>query len=164
MPIKEKIYQFTAPLEEIKTVYRTYVIVIPESVLSELPAQKRYRVKGTINTTPFALAINSLKVGIKYFSISNPFKKTCKVLLGEPLDVLFYLVDPSIVDMPEELTEVLAQDEEGNALWQTFKPGMQRSLAHYVFSVKNTDSRIKRSIEIVNKMKAGLLHSQVSKK
>ena len=69
--------------------------------------------------------------------------------------------DPTIVELPEELIEVLAQDEEGNKIWQTFKPGMQRSLAYYVNSVKNTDSRIKRALELLHKAKTNTLFSQI---
>jgi hypothetical protein len=42
--------------------------------------------------------------------------------------------------------------------------GMQRSLAHYVSSVKNTDSRIKRALELAYKMKTETLYIQKAKK
>lgn len=157
---KEKIYQFNGRLEAIGAVSTNYGIIIPEEILESLPGAKRYRVKGFINKTPFALAINSLKGGIKYFAMGNPLRKACKIRQGETVEVSFYLVDPNIVDLPEELIEVLAQDEDGNKIWESFKPGMQRSLAYYVTGVKNTDSRIKRALEIIHKAKTGTLFSQ----
>jgi hypothetical protein len=42
--------------------------------------------------------------------------------------------------------------------------GMQRSLAYYVSSVKNTDSRIKRALELAYKMKTETLYIQKAKK
>jgi len=157
---KEKNYHFTGCLESLDAVGTYQGIIIPEDIIELLPAAKRHRVKGFINQTPFALAINSIKGGFKYFSVGNPLKNECKIRQGEKVEVSFYLVDPKIVELPEELIELLAQDEEGNKIWQSFKPGMQRSLAYYVTGVKNTDSRIKRAIEIIQKAKTGNLYSQ----
>jgi hypothetical protein len=136
----EPIYKFTGRLEALDAVSTNYGITVPEEILASLPAAKRYRVKGFMNKTPFSLAINSLKGGFKYFAIGSPLRKACKIIQGEEVEVSFYMVDPNIVDLPEALIEVLAQDEQRNRLWQSFKPGMQRSLAHYECSVKNTDS------------------------
>lgn len=160
---KDKIYTFTGILEAIGAVSTNYGIIIPEAILDSLPEAKRYRVKGFLNKTPFSLAINSLKIGFKYFAVGAPLRKAAKVRPGEEIEVTFHIVDPNIVELPEELKEVLAQDEEGNKVWQSFKPGMQRSLAYYVTGVKNTDSRIKRALEIVHKAKTGNLYSQKSK-
>jgi hypothetical protein len=157
---KEKVYKFTGQLEAIGAVSTHYGIIIPEEILATLPEAKRYRVKGFINKTPFALAINSLRGGFKYFAVGSPLRKACKIRQGEEVEVSFYLVDPNLVELPDELIEVLAQDEEGNNLWQSFTPGLQRSLAYYVQSVKNTDSRIKRSLELIHKAKTRTLFSQ----
>jgi hypothetical protein len=157
---QEKNYKFTARLEAIGAVSTNFGIIIPDEILETLPEAKRYRVKGFMNKTPFSLAINSLKGGFKYFAVGAPLRKACKIRQGEEVEVLFHLVDPNIVDLPEELIEVLAQDEEGNKIWQTFKPGLQRSLAYYVNSVKNTDSRIKRALELIHKAKTRTLFSQ----
>ncbi len=157
---KEKIFKFTGQLEALGAVSTNYGIIIPEEILAALPEAKRYRVKGLMNKTPFALAINSLKSGFKYFAVGNTLKKACKIIQGDEVEITFHIVDPNIVDLPEELIEVLAQDEDGNKIWQSFKPGMQRSLAHYVFSVKNTDSRIKRALELIHKAKTNTLFSQ----
>jgi hypothetical protein len=156
----EKVYTFTGKVEALGAVATNYGIIIPEEILESLPEAKRYRVKGFINKTPFALAINSLKGGIKYFAMGNPLRKACKIRQGEEVEVSFHLVDPNIVDLPIELIEVLAQDEEGNKIWQSLTPGLQRSLAYYVQSVKNTDSKIKRSLELMHKAKTKTLFIQ----
>jgi hypothetical protein len=158
---KETSYKFTGRLDALGAVSTNYGIIVPEQILASLPYAKRYRVKGFINKTPFSLAINSLKGGFKYFAVGSPLRKACKIRQGEEVEVMFHLVDPTIVELPEELIEVLAQDEEGNKIWQTFKPGMQRSLAYYVNSVKNTDSRIKRALELLHKAKTNTLFSQI---
>jgi uncharacterized protein YdeI (YjbR/CyaY-like superfamily) len=56
--------------------------------------------------------------------------------------------------MPEELAEVLAQDEEGNRLFHALTPGKLRTLLYIVGHVKNTDARIGRAFIIVEHLKA----------
>ena len=157
---KETYYKFTGRLEALGAVSTNFGIIIPEEILASLPEAKRYRVKGFINKTPFSLAINSLKIGFKYFAVGTPLRKACKIRPGEEVEVSFHIVDPNIVDLPEELIEVLAQDEEGKREWQALKPGMQRSLAYYVNGVKNIDSRIRRAISLIEKLKNKQLFSQ----
>jgi hypothetical protein len=48
--------------------------------------------------------------------------------------------------------------------WNKMTPGLQRSLAHYVFSVKNVDSRIKRALFLINKVKQGAYKRPAKKK
>jgi hypothetical protein len=156
----EKTYLFIGKLEALGAVSTNFGIIIPEEILESLPQAKRYRVKGFINKTPFSLAINSLKGGFKYFAVGATLRKACKIRQGEEVEVSFHIVDPNIVDLPEELIEVLAQDEQGNKIWESFTPGLQRSLAYYVNSVKNTDSRIKRAIELLQKAKSNTLFIQ----
>jgi hypothetical protein len=58
----------------------------------------------------------------------------------------------------------MEQDEEAGKIFFGMTVGMQRSLAHYVSSVKNTDSRIKRALELAYKMKTETLYIQKAKK
>ena len=55
--------------------------------------------------------------------------------------------------MPDELAEVLAQDEEGNRLFHALTPGKLRTLLYIVGHVKNTDARIARAFVIVEHLK-----------
>jgi len=64
------------------------------------------------------------------------------------------------LDIPQELTEWLAYDDEARTVWEKLTPGKQRSIGDYVRTGKRTETRIKRSEEIATKMKKGLLYSQ----
>lgn len=55
--------------------------------------------------------------------------------------------------MPEELAELLAQDEEGNRLFHALTPGKLRTLLYIVGQPKNSDARIARAIAIVEHLK-----------
>jgi hypothetical protein len=155
-------YSFTSKLEDVRTGMLTTLVVIPPKIISQLP-EGRKRTKGTMNGAAFSLAINNLKSGERYFAVSNALRKAAKIGVGDPVKVDFHLVDPNIVELPEELEVVIAQDPDAEKVWNTFTPGMQRSLAHYVITAKSVDVRIKRALELMFKIKTGGLYSQKAK-
>lgn len=157
MPKKE--FKFKSRLSPIKGTFLNTVIYIPENVVKDLP-KGRIRTKGTINGALFALAPQYKKDGSRYFAVSAALRKAAKINEGDLVEVRFMLVDPDIIEIPEEFAVALEQDEEAKEIWDTFTTGMQRSLIHYVTSVKNVDSRIKRSLELLQKAKTRSLSVQ----
>lgn len=113
-----------------------------------------------MNGAPFNLGVQHLKDGSRYFSIGGPLRKAAKIKAGDNVLVKFRIVDPDKLDIPEELEAVLAQDDEGRKVWNELTTGYQRSLIHYITSVKNVDSRIKRAMDLLNRAKAGQLYGQ----
>ncbi|MEZ4892245.1 MAG: YdeI/OmpD-associated family protein [Saprospiraceae bacterium] len=55
--------------------------------------------------------------------------------------------------MPEEMAEVLAQDDEGDKLFHALTPGKIRTLLYIAGNVKSSEKRISRSIAIVEHLK-----------
>lgn len=163
MPRSKSTFSFKGTLSSVKGSMMPSVIFLPEEIVEALPAGK-IRTKGTLNGVPFALAPQYKKGGIRFFSVNAALRKAARIRAGDQVDVTFRLVDPSVIEMPEELEAVLAQDDKAMAVWNTFPLGLQRSLVHYVASVKNVDSRINRSLQMMEKAKAGLLHGQKANK
>jgi hypothetical protein len=155
-------FTFLGTLLEIEGNYIAHGIYLPHELISQLPA-KRLRAKGTINGVPFALAVQYRKSGERFFMISKKLVKDAQLKLGARAEVKFTLVNPDIVDVPEELEAVLEQDAEAKKVWLTFTKGLQRSLIHYVTSAKNVDVRIKRSLELIDKAKNRTLLTQRQK-
>ena len=162
MSSRKTSFEFTTALADIEAVFMKTAIFLPAKIIRELPTA-RIRVKGTMNGAPFALAVQHLKDGSRYFSVSGPLRKAAGANVGDRIVVKFKLVDPDVVDIPGELDAVLEQDPLALKAWSGLTRGYQRSLVHYVTSVKNVDSRIKRSIELMERAKAGLLHGQKKK-
>jgi hypothetical protein len=156
------VFRFTAPLSEMKGGLVPHVIFLPDPVVEALP-DERVRAEGTFNGVPFALAPQYKKDGRRYFAVSAALKKACKIAGGSPVKVEFRLADPKKVEVPEELEAVLAQDDAAMKVWRSFTYGLQRSLIHYITSVKNVDSRITRALQMMEKAKAGLLTTQQRK-
>lgn len=156
-------FHFRGKLSPFKGTFLNTVIYLPENIVKALP-KGRVRTKGTINGAPFALAPQYKKDGSRFFSVSAALRKAAMIKEGDAVEVKFRLVDAETVDIPEEFEAVLEQDDEARNVWDTFTNGMQRSLIHYVTSVKNVDSRIKRSLELMEKAKTRSLSFQKSKK
>lgn len=160
-----KVYKFAERITRIDAQFMQYILMIPDDIIEQIETEKegkkgRVRVEGTMNGVPFALAVQNLKTGEKYFSVSAPLRKAAKIQLSVPVQVEFHLVDPDKLNIPEELIAVLEEDPEGKAAFEKLTPGYKRSLILYITSVKNVDSRIKRAIELINKAKYSQLHSQ----
>ena len=156
-------YTFTAHLTRIDAKFLQYILIVPEDILESIGNKGKVRTEGTINGHPFALAIQNLKTGERFFSISAPLRKAAKIQVSQPVTVAFKVVDPNKLDIPEELTAVLEQDQEGKKVFDAFTIGYKRGLIHYITSVKNVDSRIKRAMEIITKAKYRQLNGQREK-
>lgn len=159
----KRTFTFSAPLVTIEGNYVEHAIFLPSELVAQLPA-KRLRVKGNINGVVFALAIQYRKNGDRFFMINKRLVKEAFLKLGSKAEVKFTLVDLDLVEVPEELAVVLEQDDQANKVWCTFPNGLRRSLIHYVTSAKSIDVRIKRSLELMEKAKLGLLHIQKGKR
>ena len=156
-------YTFAERITRIDAMFMQYILIIPQEIIEKINTKGRVRVEGTMNGTPFALAIQNLKTGEKYFSVSNPLRKAAKIQLSVPVEVKFHLVDPDKLDIPEELQSVLNEDPEGKAAFEKLTTGYKRSLIHYITSVKNIDSRVKRALELIERAKIGDLYGQKQK-
>ncbi len=155
-------FTFLAPLVAIEGNYVEHGIFLPAGLIEKLPV-KRLRAKGTINGIAFALAIQYRKSGHRFFMISKKLVKEAHLKLSAQAQVSFRLVDPAVVDVPEELEAVLEQDEQAKKVWANFPNGLRRSLCYYVTLAKSIDVRIKRSFELMDKAKMGLLYKQKPK-
>lgn len=86
------------------------------------------------------------------------------IMCGAILDIEIWAdPNPEDLDIPEELTETLAQDKEASDRFYAFTPGKQRSLAHYVKSAKRSETKIKRSLELAHKLRTYTLYGDLNK-
>lgn len=155
-------FSFSATLTKLDRLFAYAAVTVPSVILKQLP-EGRLRVKGFLNNAPIDLAIQYVKNGPRYLMVSKVLARKAKAVIGDRVTVTFQLTNPDKIDVPEELQAVLAQDDEAMAAWKKLTPGLQRSLSYYVKSVKNVDSRIKRSFEMLHKVKTGLLYAQRKK-
>ena len=149
-------FKFSTTLSNAKGNFISTVIYLPKEIVDMLP-KGRIRTKGAMNGAVFALAPQYKKDGSRFFTVSSSLRKAAKIKAGDKVEVIFRLVGKDEIEMPEELEAVLSQDEKAKSVWKELTSGRQRDVIIYVTSVKNTDTRISRALQSIEKVKAGLL-------
>lgn len=144
--------------------FMSTILPVPHDIMEKHGIIGRQRIQGIMNGAEFNLAIQRTKEGLFYLSVSAALRRAMKVREGDMVEVRFRLADPEHIDLPEELVEVIAQDPLFEKAWNKLTTGRKRGIAHYVGSVKSTDSRIRRAFEIMEKASSGRLHGQSTDK
>ncbi len=112
------------------------------------------RVTCTINgkiTIPCALMPRN---GDFFILFNKEVRKKLGLRLGEKVNLQLEKDTSAYgMPMPEELAEMLAQDEQGHAHFHALSAGKQRNLIHLVGKVKNPDSRIRKALAIMEHLK-----------
>ena len=84
---------------------------------------------------------------------SKQLIKQNNLTVGIPFKITIRLDPHNGLRLPEELAEVFDQDEIAHKAYNALTDGHKRGLIHYINQAKSVDSRIKRSLEIMEKIK-----------
>ena len=66
--------------------------------------------------------------------------------------------DPDAVHLPAEFEEALRQDDAARERFETFTPGRQRSLGVHVDQAKRPATRVRRALDLCEKIRTHTLH------
>jgi hypothetical protein len=147
-----RIYTFDSVLEAVKLNQITTAVFLPHHIIIELP-KGRLRVSGTINGTPFSLAIQFKKDGSRYIAIGAGLRRTAKIEVGDELHVAFRVLNLKEVDLPRSFETVLKQDDEVKRISRLILKDT-KLIASFINTAKNLDSRVRKCIEIVQRSKS----------
>lgn len=130
-------------------------IFIPASILNECGGIKSGRwichLQEQIN---FQCGFVSLADGNAYITVNKARMKKLNLQTGDHVKVKLEKDESEYgLDMCEELSTLLQQDEEGLARFNKLSPGMQRYIIFYVSQVKNPHLRLDRSILLIGNLK-----------
>lgn len=93
--------------------------------------------------------------GSFFINVNKKLRDALKLAVGSQVNVLLEKDESEYgLPMPEELQELLLQDEEGDKLFHALTIGKKRTLLYIVGSVKDTGKRISRALAIINHLKA----------
>lgn len=159
----KKQFSFTSLLESVRLNLLTTAVYLPHHIIIELP-KGRLRVSGTINGSPFSLAIQYRRDGSRYFTVGSALRKAANIDAGDTVHVSFKVLNLNVVELPDALEVVVHQDNEVKKIGRTFSKPAKETLSDYVSAIKNMDVRMKRSIEKVQRSKIGALQPQPNKK
>ncbi|MDX2001034.1 MAG: YdeI/OmpD-associated family protein [Chitinophagales bacterium] len=148
-------HTFSGRLEQMETGFpMRQVIFIPGDIAEALGLKANLRLIGSLNGAPFRLAALSNGAGQFYLSVSRDLKKAAGAQMGSLVKVdLAIDPNPDALDMPEEWLEVIAQEPEVGKIFNELTVGYRRSILHYLNGAKRSDTRIKRSLELAEKLR-----------
>lgn len=131
-----------------------HYLEVPQEVVQQLGTLK-IRLHCTVNQAlTFQCGLMALGEGKAYISISKKRMQQLGLALHDTATVALEKDDSAYgTDMPEELNELLHQDEEGNRRFQLLKPSVQRYVLNHVSAVKSPQLRVDRAITLIENLK-----------
>ncbi len=147
-------FPFETTLEDFESNLWRFHLIVPDTAAQALNEGNNKRVICRIeDADPYPAAL--MKTKTYWFILVNKKLKE-KLLLNVGQKITVHLEkDHSQYghEMPEELQVLLEQEEEANNYFKQLTPGKQRSLIYLVNQVKNSNSRLNRSLGIVSHLK-----------
>ncbi len=145
---------FNVQLEDIEGPMAHHVIVVPDNEANKLKAGKgSVRILCAIKDSEEFPCALSPRNGKYVIIASKKLIKENNLIPGIPFKICIRLDQHNGLALPEELSEVLIQDEFASEAFEKLPDGKKRGLIYYVRQAKSIDTRIKRSLEIMEKIK-----------
>lgn len=145
---------FTTQIKRLESL-KMYYLEINQAVIQQLGGSLKVRLWCSVNEqSAWQGGLVALGEGMAYLSINTKRMKDFGVKLGDQVAVCLWIDDSEYgIEMPEELSEVLAQDEMGNQRFHQLSKGMQRYIINFIGTVKNSQLRIDKAIFLINNLK-----------
>lgn len=131
-----------------------HYINVPDQLALQLSQKFPFRALCTINGNTFHGGMVKHGDDGIVIQMGKATLKKCRIREDDEVTVIL-APDKSEYgyEMPEEMSTALELDEEGSLAWENVTPGLKRSYLHYVCSAKTIDTRIKRSLYMIEKIK-----------
>lgn len=124
--------------------------------VKDIDLQNNRRVICDINKDiKFSCALMPDGLGDFFININADIRKKLNLEIGSIVEITLEKDSSEYgLPMPEELQELLYQDEEGNQLFHALTKGKQRNLIYIVGQYKNLETRLNKAIIIINYLKS----------
>ncbi len=146
--------QFSTVVSKFDSNLWGYHFLVPDKVAENFLGGKYRRVRCRVNGQ---FEISSALMGSAFgwfIFLNTKLVNAHNLSVGAPISVSIEKDTSEYgMDMPEELSTMLDQDEEGNEFFHKLTPGKQRNLIYIVNKVKNVDSRINKALAILHHLK-----------
>jgi hypothetical protein len=142
--------KYVAILENFNNKLWGHHVSIPKELVGNFVVGDNRRIRCTIENT-LTIQCSLMPHGDHYFILVNQkIRDQLQLREGSKVE-LFIEKDTSTygIDLPEEFEACLDQDESGKAYFHQLTPGKQRSLIYLITTVKNSNSRIRKSLAIL---------------
>jgi hypothetical protein len=147
---------FTTRIEEIYADIFYTGIVVPKYIAEQLINGKNRRVVCHIDDKiKFQGGLMPDGKGDYYITLSKEKRKQLDVAVGEEVKVrLEKDASKYGIPIPEEMKALLEMDDEGSQYFHSLTLGKQRSLLYIIAKPKNSDTRLRKALVIVDYLNA----------
>ncbi len=147
-------HQFQGRLENFDFNHWSFHVAVPESISSKYIQENTRRVLVTINSHgPWHMALFKGK-NYWYILVNQDIRTKLNLQSDDILNITLEKDESEFGhELPEEFQVLMDQDEEGNAYFKALTPGKKRSLVYLVTKVKNSESRMKKSLAIMHHLR-----------
>lgn len=151
----ETAISFSSMLEHFNSPLWGHHFVVPAAIGQVFVAGNDRRVVCMLNgSKPFQCALMPKGDGAFFINVNKKLRDQLRIKVGTPLEVVLWKDDSEYgLPMPEELEELLQQDEEGHRLLHALTPGKLRTMLYYVGSPKTSETRLARAVAVVEHLK-----------
>jgi hypothetical protein len=145
---------FSAPLGKFDFNHWHYHIPVPDEISLQMMDEQHRRVLIWIKDSgPYHMALMKAKA-CWYILVNQELRAKLDLEVDREITVRIERDHSEFGhEVPEEFQVLLDQDEEGNEYFRQLTPGKQRSLIYLVTTVKNPDSRMRKSLAILHHLK-----------
>jgi hypothetical protein len=152
---KETSITYKTKIYKLEHLVGMHYLEIPPDIIDKLGGTFKMRLLCTVNNKlTFQGGIMALGNESGYISINQTRLKKLGLKFKDEVTVSLKRDESEYgMDIPEELRELLEQDEEGMRRFKLLPPGKQRYIIHYVSTVKNSQKRIDRAILLITNLK-----------
>lgn len=149
------IMKFTATIQkDSSSLNWNFFIPVTKEIAQHFIDKDRRVICKVNDTAPFHAALMPNGKGDFFINLNKERRKIIGTEIGEPIEVALEKDESKYgMPMPAEMEELLALDDEGSEYFHALTLGKQRSLLHLVGKPKNSDTRIKKAIVIVEYLK-----------
>ena len=147
--------QYVTPIRRLEHLVGMHYLEVPREIVQQLGGKYNVRLLCTVNNTiTFQGGLVALGQGNAYISLNNKRLKQLTLRHGDLVQVTLEEDNSQYgMEVPEELAELLRQDDAGRQRFSQLTPGRQRYIIHYVSSVKSPQLRVDRAILLIENLK-----------
>lgn len=148
-------YQFTSIIQASGNNLWGFHFVVPVSV-AQVFMDGDKRVVCTLNdgAAEYQCALLPKGDGILVIVVNKKICTRLRLKPGSSVQVSLRKDDSQYgLPMPEELAELLLQDEEGDRLFHALTPGKQRTLLYIIGNFKSSERRLHKAVIIIEHLK-----------
>jgi hypothetical protein len=134
-----------------------HYIMVDENVAKSFITKGSNRALCMIEDINFHCAFMPKKEGGFFINLGSAICNKLNLKEGDEITLFFEEDNTEFqFEMPEEFLEVLYQDPDADAVFQSLTDGNKRGLIYVITLVKSSEKRIERALKVAEKLKIGV--------